>query len=138
MARKSTRTDRLVVRTELLDIEVLRTGPAGGWPVVLLHGFSYDLHSYDEVSEHLANAGADVVVPSLRGYGSTRFRKATTMRSGQQAALGCDLRDLLDALEVPSAIVGGYDWGGRAACVLAALWPQRATGLVSVNGYNIL
>ncbi|WP_343713565.1 alpha/beta hydrolase, partial [Inquilinus sp.] len=93
--------------------------------------------SYDEVAPRLAAQGARVIVPYLRGYGPTRFRSADTPRSGEQAALGQDLLDLLDALQIESAVLGGYDWGGRAACIVAALWPQRVRGLVSVNGYNI-
>jgi pimeloyl-ACP methyl ester carboxylesterase len=126
-----------VVRAGVLDVELRRSGPPGGWPVVLLHGFPYDAHAYDEVAAILAAEGADVVVPSLRGYGGTRFVDSTTMRSGQQAALGQDLLELLDALGIASAVLAGYDWGGRAACIVAALWPDRVRGLVSVNGYNI-
>jgi pimeloyl-ACP methyl ester carboxylesterase len=121
----------------VLSVSYRRLGPAGGWPVVLLHGFPYDGHAYDEVAPLLAAAGADVVVPWLRGYGATRFLDPLTPRSGQQAALGRDLLALLDALRWPVAIVAGYDWGGRAACVVSALWPARVRGLVSVNGYNI-
>jgi pimeloyl-ACP methyl ester carboxylesterase len=121
----------------VLSVAGHRHGPRNGWPVVLLHGFPYDHHSYDSVAPRLAAAGADVIVVSLRGYGETRFRAAGTLRSGQQAALGRDLLALLDALELPSAVLAGYDWGGRAACVVAALWPDRARGLVTANGYNI-
>jgi pimeloyl-ACP methyl ester carboxylesterase len=112
-------------------------GNPAGWPVVLLHGFPYDIHAFDDVAPLLASAGARVVVPYLRGFGPTRFLSAATPRSGQQAALGVDLLALLDALGIASAIVGGYDWGGRAACIVASLWPERVRGLVSVNGYNI-
>ena len=131
-------TEALTVRAGVLDVELRRSGDPDGWPVVLLHGFPYDAHSYDRVAELLARAGADVVVPSLRGYGGTRFVDATTMRSGQQAALAHDLLELLDALELGPAIVAGYDWGGRAACLVAMLWPERVAGLVSCNGYNVL
>lgn len=120
-----------------LHLAYFETGRADGWPVVLLHGFPYDVHAYDAVASRLAEAGARVIVPYLRGYGPTRFRSAETLRSGQQAALGHDLKALLDALGIERALVAGYDWGGRAACILAALWPERAAGLVSVNGYNI-
>jgi len=125
-----------------IDAGVLRVayyeyGAADGWPVVLLHGFPYDVHAYDEVAPRLVERGARVIVPYLRGYGPTRFLRVETPRSGEQAALGADLLALLDALAVPQAILGGYDWGGRAACVVAALWPERVRGLVSVNGYNI-
>jgi pimeloyl-ACP methyl ester carboxylesterase len=125
------------VEAGVLSVASLRQGPRDGWPVVLLHGFPYDVHAYDEVSPLLAAAGADVVTPWLRGYGPTRFLAATTPRSGQQAALGRDLLALIDALKLGPAVVAGYDWGGRAACIAAALWPSRIAGLVSVNGYNI-
>ncbi|WP_345815175.1 alpha/beta hydrolase [Paraburkholderia sp. PREW-6R] len=125
------------IATNLLDIAYDEQGDANGWPAVLLHGFPYDVHAYDEVAPRLASAGARVITPYLRGYGPTRFLAPTTPRSGQQAALGADLLALLDALEIEQAILGGYDWGGRAACIAAALFPSRARGLVSVNGYNI-
>jgi len=113
------------------------TGPAQGWPVVLLHGFPYDVRCYDAVVPVLAAAGARVIVPWLRGFGPTRFLSAATPRSGQQAALGQDLLHLMDALGIGRAVLAGFDWGGRAACVVAALWPDRVAGLVSQNGYNI-
>ena len=121
----------------VLNVGYVEMGPASGWPVVLLHGFPYDIHAYDEVAPQLAAEGARVIVPYLRGYGPTRFLSAATPRSGQQAALGADLLALLDALEIRSALLAGYDWGGRAACIVAALWPERAKGLVSYNSYNI-
>src|SRR4051794_23130783 len=113
------------VRAGVLDVEVRRSGERDGWPVVLLHGFPYDAHSFAAVAQDLARAGADVVVPSLRGYGGTRFVDETTMRSGQQAAVAHDLLELIDALGLDDPVVAGYDWGGRAACVVAALWPGR-------------
>ena len=125
------------IETELLDVAWHEHGDANGWPVVLLHGFPYDIHAYDEVTPRLISQGARVITPYLRGYGPTRFLSSTTLRSGQQAALGADLLALLDALQIDRAILGGYDWGGRAACIVAALYPSRARGLVSVNGYNI-
>lgn len=125
------------VNAGVLEVAYQESGSAAGWPVVLLHGFPYDIRAYDEVAPILEGAGARVIVPYLRGYGPTRFLSAATPRSGQQASLGRDLLDLLDALSIPKAIVAGYDWGGRAACILAALWPGRAAGLVSVNSYNI-
>lgn len=125
------------VRAGVLDIAYLETGDPAGWPVVLLHGFPYDVHSYDEVAPLLARAGARVIVPYLRGYGPTRFLSPGTPRSGEQAALGHDLLALLDALGIPTAALAGYDWGGRAACIVAALWPERARCLVSLNSYNI-
>ncbi|MBV9393614.1 MAG: alpha/beta hydrolase [Methylobacteriaceae bacterium] len=121
----------------VLNVAYTEHGDSGGWPVVLLHGFPYDIHAYDEVAPVLAENGARVIVPYLRGYGPTRFLSASTLRSGQQAALGSDLLELMNELEIGSAILAGYDWGGRAACIVAALWPERAAGLVSVNGYNI-
>ena len=125
------------VSTDVLDIAYLEYGPADGTPVVLLHGFPYDVRSYTEAGRAIAASGARVIVPYLRGYGPTRFRTAATPRSGQQAALGHDLLQLLDALNIDRAVVGGYDWGGRAACILAALHPERVLGLVTVGGYNV-
>jgi pimeloyl-ACP methyl ester carboxylesterase len=121
----------------VLDIAWYGCGPADGPAVFLLHGFPYDIHSYVEVAPMLGDAGCRVVVPYLRGYGATRFLKKDTPRSGEQAALGADLLALMDALKIPRAVLAGYDWGGRAACVVAALWPQRCAGLVSYNNYNI-
>ncbi|WP_263263082.1 alpha/beta hydrolase [Pseudomonas sp. RIT-PI-S] len=122
----------------VLDIAYVEVGPANGAPVVLLHGFPYDAHAYHGVAQRLAAAGRRCLVPWLRGYGPTRFLHAETPRSGEQAALGADLLAFLDALGIPQAVLGGYDWGGRAACVVAALWPQRVSGLVSCGaGYNI-
>ncbi|MES2384344.1 MAG: alpha/beta hydrolase [Pseudomonadota bacterium] len=121
----------------VLDVALFETGPADGPPVFLMHGFPYDIHAYAEVAPVLAAQGCRVLVPSLRGFGATRFRDAATPRSGEQAALGADLLALMDALAVPRAVLAGYDWGGRAACVVAALWPERCTGLVSLNSYNI-
>ena len=125
------------IRAGVLDVAYHECGPADGPPVFLMHGFPYDIHTYEEVAPILAQAGCRVIVPYLRGYGPTRFLSETTLRSGEQAALGADLLALMDALEIPHAVLAGYDWGGRAACVVAALWPQRCTGLVSFNSYNI-
>jgi pimeloyl-ACP methyl ester carboxylesterase len=124
-------------RTPLLEIAYLESGPAEGPVAVLLHGFPYDVHCYDEVARLLTQHGMRVIVPYLRGYGPTRFLSDLTPRSGQQAALGQDLIDLLDAIGIDHAVVGGYDWGGRAACIVAALHPDRVVGLVTVGGYNI-
>ena len=124
-------------RTPVLDIAYESTGLAGGIPVILLHGFPDDARAYDAVVAPLAEHGCRVLVPYLRGYGATRFLDPATPRSGQQAALGADLRDFMDALDIETAVLGGYDWGGRAACVVSALWPERVRGLVSINGYNI-
>jgi pimeloyl-ACP methyl ester carboxylesterase len=125
------------IATSLLDIAYDEQGDPDGWPVVLLHGFPYDIHAYDQVTPRLTAQGARVLTPYLRGYGPTRFLASTTLRSGQQAALGADLLALLDELRIEQAVLGGYDWGGRAACIVAALYPSKVRGLVSVNGYNI-
>jgi pimeloyl-ACP methyl ester carboxylesterase len=125
------------VTTPALEIAYADLGPEDGRPVVLLHGFPYDVHSYIDVAPILAGRGYRVLVPHLRGHGPTRFVSRATPRSGQQAALGRDVIDFLDALDIPRAILAGYDWGGRAACVAAALWPHRVEGIVSVNSYLI-
>jgi pimeloyl-ACP methyl ester carboxylesterase len=125
------------VRAGVLDVACHMAGPTDGPPVLLMHGFPYDIHSYVDVAPMLAEAGCRVVVPFLRGFGGTRFLDAATLRSGEQAALGVDLLALLDALSIDRAVLAGYDWGGRAACVVAALWPERCAGLVSVNSYNL-
>src|SRR5437879_6992883 len=124
-------------RTAALDIAYEESGPADGRPAILLHGFPDDIHAYDDVAPALAASGWRVIVPYLRGYGPTRFVDPQTPRSGQQAALGRDLLDLLDALGMERAALAGYDWGGRAACVVAALWPERVASLVSLRGYNV-
>ena len=126
-----------VVRAGVLEVGYERHGVADGWPVVLLHGFPYDPRCYDEIVGPLAEAGADVVVPYLRGYGPTRFVDTATVRSGQQAALAHDLGELIGALGLRRPVVGGFDWGGRAACLVAALWPDSVSGLVTVDGYNV-
>ncbi|OMH35250.1 alpha/beta hydrolase [Tersicoccus sp. Bi-70] len=120
-----------------IDIAFHRYGDPGGWPVVLLHGFPFDPHAYDDVAARLAADGADVVVPYLRGYGPSTYREADGFRSGQQAALAHDLAELIAALRLDRPIVAGYDWGGRAACVAALLWPETVSGLVTVGGYNV-
>jgi pimeloyl-ACP methyl ester carboxylesterase len=125
------------VRTITLDVAYEESGKPDGIPVLLLHGWPYDPRCYDEVVPPLAAAGCRIIVPYLRGFGATRFLSAEAPRSGQQAALGNDLKELMDALSVDRAVLAGYDWGGRAACIVAALWPERARGLVTVNGYNI-
>ena len=121
----------------VLNIAYYDAGPADGPVVMLLHGFPYDIHSYVDVAPQLAVQGCRTIVPYLRGYGPTVFRDKATPRSGEQAAIGADLIALMDALGVKRAVFAGYDWGGRAACVAAALWPDRCAGLVSVNGYLI-
>jgi pimeloyl-ACP methyl ester carboxylesterase len=121
-----------------LEIAYLESGSRRGSPVFLMHGFPYDVHAFDETSQQLAARGCWCIIPYLRGYGPTKFRSVDTMRSGQQAALGADLLALMNALGVSNAILAGYDWGGRAACIVAALWPERVRGLVSCGaGYNI-
>ncbi|MDP3175782.1 MAG: alpha/beta hydrolase [Phenylobacterium sp.] len=125
------------IRAGVLDVAYEAHGPADGQAVVLLHGFPYDVRCYDEVAPLLALRGIRVIVPYLRGYGATRFVEVSTPRSGEQAVLGMDLLALLDALGIGRAVLAGYDWGGRAACVVAALWPERVAGLVSGTGYNI-
>jgi pimeloyl-ACP methyl ester carboxylesterase len=125
------------VRTPTLDIACEESGGPDGMPVILLHGWPYDPRCYDAVVPLLTQDGCRVIVPYLRGFGPTRFLSPGTPRSGQQAALGNDLRELMDALAVPRALLAGYDWGGRAACIVAALWPERAIGLVTGNAYNI-
>lgn len=125
------------VRTSTLEIAYEESGPAEGVPVLLMHGFPYDPRAYDEVVPRLVAAGCRTIVPYLRGYGPTRFLLRDTPRSGQQAALGNDLKQLMDALSLGNVALAGYDWGGRAACIVAALWPERVRCLVSCGGYNI-
>ncbi|MFM7781275.1 MAG: alpha/beta fold hydrolase, partial [Alphaproteobacteria bacterium] len=126
-----------MVKAGVLDMAVEMHGPETGPVAILLHGFPDDARAWDGVAPELAAQGFRVLVPYLRGYGPTRFLDAATPRSGEQAALGADLLALMDALAIPKAILAGYDWGGRAACVVSALWPERVIGLVSANGYNI-
>ncbi len=125
------------IQAGVLNVSLYETGPADGTPVFLMHGFPYDIHAYVDVAPVLAAQGCRVIVPYLRGFGPTRFLSDATPRSGEQAALGADLLALMDALAIPRAVLAGYDWGGRAACVVAALWPERCAGLVSLNSYNI-
>jgi pimeloyl-ACP methyl ester carboxylesterase len=125
------------VKAGVLDIAHVDAGPRDGMPVLLMHGFPYDIHAYAEVVPLLTAQGCRVIVPYLRGFGATRFLGAGTPRSGEQAALGADLLALMDALSLPRAVLAGYDWGGRAACVVAALWPERCAGLLTCNSYNI-
>jgi len=121
----------------VLNIAYYEEGPGDGPVVLLMHGFPFDIHSYVDVAPRLAAAGCRTIVPYLRGYGPTRFLDKATPRSGEQAAMGADLIALMDALSVKRAVLAGYDWGGRAACVAAALWPDRCIGLVSANSYLI-
>lgn len=123
--------------TSRLQIAYYEAGPSDGPVVLLLHGWPYDINSYIDVAPALASKGYHVIAPYLRGNGPTTFLNTTTFRSGEQAALGYDIIELLDALDIQKAIFAGYDWGGRGACVAAALWPERCSGLVSVNSYLI-
>jgi pimeloyl-ACP methyl ester carboxylesterase len=125
------------IRTGALEIAFEESGPADGAPVLLMHGWPYDVRDYDQVVPLLTAKHCRVIVPYLRGFGPTRFLSTDTPRSGQQAALGNDLKELMDALGIRRAALAGYDWGGRAACIVAALWPERARCLVTGNGYNI-
>jgi pimeloyl-ACP methyl ester carboxylesterase len=121
----------------LLNVGYAEAGPADGRPVILVHGWPYDIYSYVDVAPLLASAGYRVIVPYLRGYGTTQFLSANTLRNGQPAALAVDLIAFMDALKIEKAILAGYDWGARTAAIAAALWPDRVTALVSVSGYLI-
>lgn len=125
------------VDADVLRIAYLEQGSSQGWPCILCHGFPYDVHAYTEVIPRLVAAGARVIVPYLRGYGPTAFLSRDTPRSGEQAALAADLLALMDALQIQRAVLAGYDWGGRAACIVSALWPERVVALVSGNSYNV-
>ena len=121
----------------VLNIAYHEAGPADGPVAILLHGFPYDIHTYGDVAPQLAARGCRVIVPCLRGFGATRVRDPATLRSGEQAAIGADVIALMDALGVSRAVLAGHNWGGRAACVAAALWPERCRGMVTVNSYLI-
>jgi len=121
----------------VLRVGYFEAGPPDGPPVILLHGWPYDIHTYVDVAPMLAAAGYRVIVPHLRGYGSTRFLSANAVRNGEQAALAVDMIDLMDALKIDKATVAGCDWGARTACIMAAVWPARVSALVSVSGYLI-
>ena len=127
----------LQIDAGVLDVGYVEAGPADGAAVILLHGWPYDIHSYEEVTPRLAAAGHRVIVPYLRGYGTTRFLSEATVRNGEQAVLAVDTVALMDALGIEAAVVAGFDWGARTADVVAALWPERVSGLVSVSGYLI-
>jgi len=120
-----------------LNVGYVEAGPAAGRPVILLHGWPYDIHSFVDVAPVLASAGYRVIVPYLRGYGTTRFRSKDAVRNGQQSAVAVDTIDLMDALKIKSAVIAGFDWGARTGNIVAALWPERCNGLVSVSGYLI-
>jgi pimeloyl-ACP methyl ester carboxylesterase len=125
------------IKTPSLEIAYEQTGPDSGEALVLLHGFPYDPREYDELRDRIARDDRHIIVPYLRGFGPTKYASLDLMRSGQQAGIGKDIIDLLNALGIPRATLVGYDWGGRGACVAAALWPERVRGLVSVGGYTI-
>jgi pimeloyl-ACP methyl ester carboxylesterase len=120
-----------------LNVQYAEAGPAGGTPVLLLHGWPYDIHTYVDAAPLLASAGYRVIVPYLRGYGGTRFRAVDGVRNGQPAALAQDVIALMDSLKIPKAVLGGCDWGARTADIVAALWPERCRALVAVSGYLI-
>src|ERR1700730_10703383 len=121
----------------VLNVGYAEAGPAGGPAVILLHGWPYDIHSFVDVAPILAAAGYRVIVPYLRGYGTTHFLSSETFRNGQQSAVAVDIINLMDALKIRKAILAGFDWGARTACVIAALWPERCKAIVSVSGYLV-
>jgi pimeloyl-ACP methyl ester carboxylesterase len=125
------------IEAGVLNIGYAEAGPANGPVVILLHGWPYDIYSFVDVAPLLAQAGYRVIVPYLRGYGTTRFLSGETMRNGQQAAVAVDIAALMDALKIEKATIAGFDWGARTACIMAALWPERCKALVSVSGYLI-
>ncbi len=127
----------LTARTRLLDITYEQYGPVEGPPVILLHGFPDNVRAWDAVAPSLARKGYRAIVPYLRGFGPTRFLDASTLRVGQQAALGLDVIDLMDALALPKAALAGYDWGNTAACVASILRPDRVRALLSIHGYGV-
>src|SRR5512133_979133 len=125
------------INAGVLNVSYAEAGPADGKPVLLLHGWPYDIHSFVDVAPMLAAKGYHVIVPYLRGYGATRFLSTETFRNGEPAALAVDLTTLMDALKIEKAILAGFDWGARTADIVGALWPERCNGLVSVSGYLI-
>ena len=126
------------VKVSDLMVAYLEDGKSDGWPLVLSHGFPYDVRAFDDLLPMLVDRGARVIRPYLRGYEPTSFLSPSTMRSGQQAALGRDLIEVVDALDIPGVILAGFDWGGLASCVATALWPEKIGGLVSYAGYDIV
>ena len=125
------------INAGVLNVGYVEAGPANGPAVILLHGWPYDIHSFVDVAPLLASAGYRVIVPYLRGYGTTRFLSGDTMRNGQQSAVAVDIIALMDALKIEKATIAGFDWGARTGCIMAALWPERCKALVSVSGYLI-
>ena len=131
------KNDLKSLKTDKLNISYFEIGNENSIPVFLMHGFPYDIYAYKNVVQILKKNDLRIIVPYLRGFGPTSFLNKSFLRSGEQAALGKDLIDLMDGLNIKKAILAGYDWGGRAACIVAALYPQRCIGLISCNGYNI-
>ena len=125
------------VNAGLLDVGYAEAGPVGGPPVILLHGWPYDIHSYIDVAPLLTSKGYRVIIPYLRGYGTTQFLSDKALRNGQQSAVALDTIALMDALKIQKAVIGGFDWGARTANIVAALWPERCKAMVSVSGYLI-
>jgi len=125
------------VNAGVLSVGYAELGPSNGKPVILLHGWPYDIHSFKETAVILADSGYRVLVPYLRGYGTTRFLAAETKRNGQQSVFAKDIIAFMDALNIDKAVIGGFDWGARTACIVAALWPERCKALVAVSGYLI-
>jgi pimeloyl-ACP methyl ester carboxylesterase len=125
------------INAGLLNVGYAEAGPAGGPAVILLHGWPYDIYSFVDVAPALAKAGYHVIIPYLRGYGPTRFLAGETTRNGEPAALAADIVALMDALKIEKATIAGFDWGGRTANIIAALWPERCKAMVSVSGYLI-
>src|SRR5215470_3655639 len=125
------------IEAGLLNVGYVESGPVNGRPVILLHGWPYDIYSYVDVAPLLASKGYRVIVPYLRGYGTTRFLSSETMRNGEQAVTAVDMIALMNALKIDKAIIGGFDWGARTANIIAALWPERCKAMVSVSGYLI-
>jgi pimeloyl-ACP methyl ester carboxylesterase len=137
LGSKTSFTSLKQIDAGLLNVGYAEDGPANGPAVILLHGWPYDIHSFVDVAPVLASAGYRVIVPYLRGYGTTRFLSGDTMRNGQPAAVAADIIALMDALKIDSAVIGGFDWGARTANIIAALWPERCRAMVSVSGYLI-
>lgn len=127
-----------MVETDTILIAYIEQGASNGWPIILSHGFPYDVHAFNEVTSVLTQSGARVIAPYTRGFGSTRFVSPDVMRNGQQAARGLDIVQLSDALGLDRPILGGFDWGGNASCVAAALWPEKVGGLVSYASYDVI
>src|SRR5579872_5714392 len=126
------------INAGLLNVGYAEAGPADGKPVILLHGWPYDIYAFIDVAPILASSGHRIIIPYLRGYGTTRFQSDTTMRNGQPSTLAEDITALMDALKIDKAVLAGFDWGARTACILAALWPERCSALVSVSGYLLV